>query len=204
MFADGLKNKLLANQIFREIRDINWYIFRIWAPQVISNTPDSEGDYYTDFIFKWIKYGVLSLSVAYLGELFQVWELLIFQPTLSYFFPLTKTRAIIISWISIHWSLPGLQTFVFYVIYPMQLILLTCLDSAKYREVGTWATVVQEPHQSSEQEANQGSLGISVSGRSSPLSSPCQSGEDPFPVLMYLYQKILSEEKHWPKIKAKS
>lgn len=27
VFADGLKNKLLAKQIFKEIRDINWYIF---------------------------------------------------------------------------------------------------------------------------------------------------------------------------------
>ena len=47
-------------------------------------------------------------------------------------------------------------------------------------------------------------LGNLVSGRSSPLSSLCKCGKDPSVVLMYLYKKILSKEKCWPRIKAKS
>lgn len=45
---------------------------------------------------------------------------------------------------------------------------------------GTCATVLQHPQQYLGQKTNQDSLVLLVSGRSSPLSSPCQCGEDPF------------------------
>lgn len=110
------------------------------------------------------------------------------------FFPLTKTRAINLT-LNFYSLIPSWPP-AFCLLWDLtQLILLTCPVLAKYIEEGTWATVVQHSQQSLGQEASQGSLGILVSGSSSPLSPPCQCGEDPFSNFKVFIQEDLFKTK---------
>lgn len=146
----------------------------MWAPQVFSKTPNSEDDYNSDFIFKKVKYWVYSDQLPVWIN-FSSRSAFKFPANTVIFFPFTKNKIdklhpgfLFLDPILVSSFLPFMRCT---QQYPAQLIHLTC---------PLFATVVQHPQQSFGQEANRVSLEILVSGRSSPLSSSCQCGEDPF------------------------